>query len=214
MIIHPEEHLKRVGAYLRDCHVLEVGCGDGYRSQQLASFCESLVGIDPDEERIAEAKSLHSAENVRYEVGTVLDLPYADATFGAAVFVLSLHHIPADQMARAIDEALRVTRAEAPIIFIEPGFCGSFFEADSRFLCVDGDERPGKAAAYAAMLAYSGLREVAEFWDETRYTFDSTCDFLQTFEPDRGTEEEIHEFLEEHGHRLTGARRVNVFHRA
>ena len=57
-------------------------------------------------------------------------------------------------MTRAIDEALRVTQAEGPTIFIEPGIRGSFFEADSRFLCVDGDERPGKAAAYAAILEW------------------------------------------------------------
>ena len=61
MVIHPEDHLVRVGSMLRDRRVLEIGCGDGYRSQQLAKFCNHLVGIDPDAASIEEARRSDSS---------------------------------------------------------------------------------------------------------------------------------------------------------
>lgn len=210
MIIHPESHLARVGALLHGLRVLEVGCGDGYRSRQLVDHCAHLVGIDPDAHAIAAAGRIHGHSRIDYAVASAEALPFAADTFGAVLFVLSLHHVPQPAMALAIDEALRVARRGAPIIFIEPGFHGSFFSVDARFGACDGDERLQKALAYAAILAHPGLEEVEEFLDVTRYTFASARDFMDEFRPRGGSCEEIEEVLASHGFELTGERRINV----
>jgi 2-polyprenyl-3-methyl-5-hydroxy-6-metoxy-1,4-benzoquinol methylase len=57
--------------------VLEVGCGDGRLTRQYAPRAESVLGIDPDEEQIALARSAtppELADRVEFEVGEVEDL--------------------------------------------------------------------------------------------------------------------------------------------
>ncbi|MCB1099645.1 MAG: class I SAM-dependent methyltransferase [Verrucomicrobiae bacterium] len=210
MIIHPESHLERVGEYLRDLRVLEVGCGDGFRSKQLVGFCRELVGIDPNAAAVAEACARHGDERIEYLVATAESLPFPAASFGSVVFVLSLHHIPVHQMASAIDEAIRVAVPDAPIIFIEPGFRGLFFEMDEKIGVCDGDERLQKAQAYAAILSHPGLQEVEEFWDTTRYSFTSTEDFADEFELLPRQFAAADAFLTVVGHELDGERRINV----
>jgi 2-polyprenyl-3-methyl-5-hydroxy-6-metoxy-1,4-benzoquinol methylase len=68
---------------LRSCgdfdgaNVLEVGCGDGRLTWLYAPRAESVLGIDPEEESIATARSEtppELAERVRFEVRTAEDL--------------------------------------------------------------------------------------------------------------------------------------------
>jgi 2-polyprenyl-3-methyl-5-hydroxy-6-metoxy-1,4-benzoquinol methylase len=68
---------------LRSCgdftgaNVLEVGCGDGRLTWLYAARAKSVLGIDPEEEEIAAARSAtppELAEHVRFEVGTAEDL--------------------------------------------------------------------------------------------------------------------------------------------
>ena len=58
-------------------NVLEVGCGDGRLTWLYAARAESVLGIDPEEEAIATARSAtppELAERVRFEVGAAEDL--------------------------------------------------------------------------------------------------------------------------------------------
>ena len=210
MIIHPERHIERIGEFLRDLRVLEVGCGDGFRSKQLVKFCRHLVGVDPNSAAITQACEFHGDLRIEFHVAAAEALPFPDSSFGAVLFVLSLHHIPVEQMATAIDEAIRVSVPNAPIIFIEPGFRGSFFEIDEKTGACDGDERLQKAQAYASILSHSGLREIEQFWDVTRYSFSSTDDFVDEFELSPQQFDAADAFLTAEGHRLDGERRINV----
>jgi SAM-dependent methyltransferase len=213
MIIHPEAHLDRLAPHFVEKRVLEIGCGDGFRSVQIARHCGSLVGIDPNGETVEEAQRLNAADNIVYKVGSATELPLPDKSFGTVVFVLSLHHIPEREMPRAIDEAIRVTPPAGTIVFIEPGFRGTFFELDQNFGVCDGDERRVKGLALAAMLGHPGLSEIEEFWDETHYTLESTDDYLAEFSLDRDRLGEIDEELVKVDHKLWAERRVNVFKR-
>ena len=58
-------------------NVLEVGCGDGRLTWLYAARAESVLGIYPEEEAIATARSTtppELAERVRFEVGAAEDL--------------------------------------------------------------------------------------------------------------------------------------------
>lgn len=76
-------------------NALDVGCGGGLLSRQLASCCGSVVGIDPHEPSIIGARSDTREQNVSYVVGDVLDFPFEPGSFDLIVSVAALHHMEA-----------------------------------------------------------------------------------------------------------------------
>lgn len=75
-----------------DARVLEVGCGDGRLTWLYAPRAKSVLGIDPDEELIALARSTtppELADRVRFEVGEAEDLSRT-AVFDVAFLSWSL----------------------------------------------------------------------------------------------------------------------------
>jgi cyclopropane fatty-acyl-phospholipid synthase-like methyltransferase len=72
--------------------VLEIGCGDGRLTWLYAPRAESVLGVDPDEEQIALARSAtppELADRVRFEVGEAEDLSRT-AVFDVAFLSWSL----------------------------------------------------------------------------------------------------------------------------
>lgn len=191
--------------------LLEIGCGNGSRTVQIAERCHDVVALDPDTDSIVQARKERARQNVIYQTGSANRLAFEAQSFDIVFFTLSFHHVPLDQMSSAIDEAVRVVKQDGYIIFLEPFFLGSFFEAEIRFNACDGDERKEKAAAYAAMLGHSGLQEVAELLDETVFKFDGVEDFLRALTPKQNSGNEIETFLEEHRFILNAQRRINIF---
>lgn len=91
--------------------LLDVGCGPGSITLDLASHVGRVEGIDPAEEAIAAAVSAHAGtgvDNVVFRLGDVNDLPYGDATFDVVYAHQVLQHL-ADPVA-ALCEMLRVLR--------------------------------------------------------------------------------------------------------
>lgn len=190
--------------------VLEIGCGGGSRSIKIAALSGSLDAIDPDEKSIASAEVNNAAPNITYSQGHAEHLAFNDKTFDVVIFTLSLHHVAKELMNVAIEEAVRVSKSEGIIVFLEPTHQGSFFESEILFGASDGDERMEKAYAYSVMLSNKHLVEVAEIADETIFKFDSAEDFINTFTPNKNLEG-IQEFLKAHDFILNAHRRINVF---
>src|SRR5215216_3312603 len=94
--------------------VLEVGSGPGRLAVQLAREAPdtTLTGVDISDamvERAARrAAEAGLAERVRFEVGDVSALPFADQEFDRVVSTLSLHHWP--DPARGLAEIYRVLK--------------------------------------------------------------------------------------------------------
>lgn len=191
--------------------VLEVGCGNGSRTVQIAHCCEQIIAIDPDPILLEAATAIHPLLNGEYLVAPAEALPVQDHRVDVVFFTLSLHHVPVEKMHEAIDEAIRVVKREGHIVFFEPTFSGTFFAAEILFDACDGDERREKAAAYVAMLSHTGLREIAERFDETIFSFESTDDFISSMHPKRDTRPDIEEFLAQENFTLHAERRINVF---
>jgi ubiquinone/menaquinone biosynthesis C-methylase UbiE len=191
--------------------VLEIGCGNGSRTIQIAERCREVIATDPNEDLIAQAKAEQSRPNISYNVASADALSFDPHIFDVVFFTLSFHHVPIDRMEKVIDEALRVVAANGHILFLEPAFTGSFFEAEMRFDACDGDERKEKASAYASMLSHQGLVEIAELADETIFTFDGADDFMSSLHPKKGSKMEIDNFLRKHDNVLKADRRINIF---
>lgn len=193
--------------------VLEIGCGNGSRTIQIADRCREVVAIEPDVKLIDTAKSERSKPNISYEVGSADKLAFDPHVFDTIFFTLSFHHVPTTLMTNAVEEALRVVTENGHIIFLEPAFTGSFFEAEIHFDACDGDERKEKATAYATMLSDQRLDEIAELADETIFLFDGVEDFMASLQPKKGTKDEIENYLNGHGFVLKADRRINIFQR-
>jgi ubiquinone/menaquinone biosynthesis C-methylase UbiE len=156
--------------------VLEIGCGDGSLSVQLAGQAERYVAIDPDAEAIGKARSL--ASSVDFRTGTGEALAFADASFDAVLFILSLHH----QDSRiALEEAHRVLTREGWLIVLEPSAEGELqqffhlFHDESQALeKAAGDIRQSRFQ----LLEHHRIDALAEFEsleDLCRYSFDRTA---------------------------------------
>ena len=72
-----EAHVLGQTADFTGTRVLEIGCGDGRLTWLYAPRAASVLGIDPDEEQIALARSAtppELADRVQFEVGEAEDL--------------------------------------------------------------------------------------------------------------------------------------------
>ena len=91
--------------------VLDVGTGPGRVPRLIAAACPTVEveGVDLSPEMIARATSTAkttSTRNLRFQVGDVAALPFADNSVDLVVSTLSLHHW--DDPAAGLDEIVRV----------------------------------------------------------------------------------------------------------
>ncbi len=120
------DHIQRI-VPLAQKHVLEVGSGDGSRTVQIAQSAAKVTAVEPNKEMMTFARTHHQRPNILYLEGVADALPVSDCTHNVVIFTLSFHHVPADRLKMAIEEALRVSTPDGRIIFFEPTFEGSFF---------------------------------------------------------------------------------------
>ena len=89
---------------------VDVGCGNGAFTELLVGRCGALdvQGIDPSEEQLAFARARLARAPATFTRGDAMALPYADASFDAAVMALVIFFVP--EPARGIAEMARVIR--------------------------------------------------------------------------------------------------------
>ena len=78
---------------IANARVLEIGCGDGRLTFRYAPAANSVLAIDSRDEAIAKAKSTlpaDLAEQVRFEVGSALELDQPPASFDVGLLSHSL----------------------------------------------------------------------------------------------------------------------------
>ena len=102
-------------------NVLDVGCGTGDFLRLLAPMVSpgSAVGVDLSETMISEARqrSAENAENLSFRVGSVLELPFPDASFDRILATQLLLHVP-DPL-KALSEMKRILAASGVIAVSE-----------------------------------------------------------------------------------------------
>lgn len=189
--------------------VLEVGCGKGERSGQIASRCRHLIGVDPDQEAVQLA-GRRNISNASFEPGRAENLRFGNERFGIVIFTSSFHHVPIAEMSRAVYEAIATCRRDGIIVFYEPAVeKGSFYEAEVLFGAYDGDESEAKRAAHETIHNHPGLTILEELTDETEYRFRSYGDFVRATNPNRNLGG-IERFLHEHEYVLHAPRLITV----
>jgi len=157
--------------------VLEIGCGKGRMTHDLAKFAGQVFASDPDLAAIKAAQEKIRAEHVQF-LHSPTGIPPLSAPVDMVIYALSLHHVPVKKMPDSLQMAGEKLRPGGTILVLEPGDGGSFNKAKARFGVGSGDEGPLKAAAAAAMRSLPGWQLVQTDHFMTEFLFADETDFL------------------------------------
>ena len=102
----------------RDMYVLELACGTGVLSVQLAGNVKMLEATDFSEKMIEQAKMRPQSSRLHFSVQDATALPYAPETFDAVIISNALHIMPSPK--KALAEIRRVLKLDG--ILIAPTF--------------------------------------------------------------------------------------------
>lgn len=183
--------------------VLEIGCGKGRVTRDLARYADRVIASDPDTTALEAAQNNLTAENVefRHAPDGIPDMPQGSVDL--VIYTLSLHHVPPGQMQDSLRQAGCLLKPGGVILVLEPADGGTFNEAKSRFGVGSGDEGPLKSAALTAMQNLSGwsLSETHQFLTEFHFT--GEADFFASKLPkfdelDSSIQQKIRAFLQQH----------------
>jgi len=94
-IHYQREVLRRIPAGATD--VLDVGCGIGMLTRELAPLAQRVVGIDPHEPSLQLARAETSAPNVEYICDDFLQHPFPTGSFDLIAAITALHHMDIEQ---------------------------------------------------------------------------------------------------------------------
>jgi 2-polyprenyl-3-methyl-5-hydroxy-6-metoxy-1,4-benzoquinol methylase len=105
--------------FIGDHHgrVLEIGCGTGLFTKELARTDNTIVAIDISEALIMKAKARISSANVNFIVGNACETEFKSGSFDFVVGSSSLHHLEVDS---ALKECIRILKSGGGMMFTEP----------------------------------------------------------------------------------------------
>ena len=180
MLLDPDnKYIQTINAHtpLAGKTILEIGCGNGRITQDLADFATRVVATDLNHTTLKQAQLRVTAQNVEFLLTPDGFPDLKEASFDVAIYTLSLHHIPTIRMIDHLEHVGRLLKKAGQIVVIEPGNRGSFLEVKKRFGAGSGDESAEKAAAIRAMKGLTGwtLNLTQQF--DVEFLFSDADDF-------------------------------------
>jgi 2-polyprenyl-6-hydroxyphenyl methylase / 3-demethylubiquinone-9 3-methyltransferase len=88
--------------------VLDIGCGAGFLTNDLATARHRVFGIDLSKESLRIAKESDITKTVDYQIANAYTLPFPDASFETVCAMDVLEHV--EEPLRLIEEAARVLK--------------------------------------------------------------------------------------------------------
>lgn len=95
--------------------ILDVGCGAGFLTNELALAGFDVSGVDLSGESLEVAKRFDKTSSVKYQVANAYELPFENASFDVVCALDFLEHV--DDPARAIKEFSRVLKPGGKFFF-------------------------------------------------------------------------------------------------
>jgi SAM-dependent methyltransferase len=88
--------------------IADIGCGPGHITRFLAERRDDVLGVDLSPAMVAVARRRHP--RLRFEVASMLGLPYADGVWSGVAAMYSIIHLDPDERMRAFAEFARTLR--------------------------------------------------------------------------------------------------------
>jgi ubiquinone/menaquinone biosynthesis C-methylase UbiE len=100
-----------VGKPVEELDLLDVGCGTGNYLNAVKPLVGKCTGLEFNGGMLAQAMDKHADDpNVTLMEGSVLEIPFEDASRDAVIMTQVLHHLTPDTHALALSEIVRVLR--------------------------------------------------------------------------------------------------------
>ncbi|MFK5926793.1 MAG: class I SAM-dependent methyltransferase [Desulfuromusa sp.] len=225
MLLDPDnKYIQAINSHapLAGAIILEIGCGSGRMTRDLAAIAQKIVATDLNADALEKAREQNPIENIEflYTPDSIPDLPRD--FFDIAIYTLSLHHIPEDQMIDHLHHSGSLLKDGGKMVVVEPGSGGSFLEVKKRFGAGSGDESVEKQAAIKAMQNLAGWILSPIYHFDVHFQFTDDIDFLTHKLPnyqEMPAEDifELRSFLKKHttdrGIILTSERHLNLLTR-
>lgn len=134
---------------LANARVLELGCGKAEKTRSLSRAGQVAAIVAMEVDAIQHARNLESSDDpkVSFLHGAAEAIPSPDAAFDIVMMFKSLHHVPLENMDRALTEIHRVLKPGGLAWISEPVFAGEMNEIMRLF----HDEKIVREAAFAAV---------------------------------------------------------------
>jgi SAM-dependent methyltransferase len=143
--------------------VIDVGCGDGGTVRWLAGQGALVTGLDGPQ-MLARARSHPAAAGEAYIEGGAQQLPFADASADFILYQASFHHVPPQEMGRALGECRRVLKEGGRAVFVEPVYRAGAYTEITRLVEEEDDAQKKAYAAITALAALGLAAEAEEFF--------------------------------------------------
>lgn len=129
--------------------ILELGCGKADPSRNIAGAHPDAKIVAAEVDPIQHAQNLASARpsNLAFAGFGAQAIPLDDASIDVVMMFKSLHHVPLQQLDRALSEIHRVLKAGGHAYISEPVFAGQLNE----LLRIFNDEEFVRRAAFEAV---------------------------------------------------------------
>ena len=124
------EHLSRyafAARFARGRRVIDLGCGTGYGSAELARTAETVLALDVSPDAVAHARANYRLPNLQFLQASCADVPFASNSAGLVVAYEVIEHL--DDWPRLIAEANRLLNDAGVFIVSTPN---RLYYADSR----------------------------------------------------------------------------------
>jgi len=202
--------------------LLDVGCGNGRITRQLAERGARAIGVEPDPIQAQENRAAPPMSGLSYIEAPGQALPIDEDSMDGVFFCYSLHHVPTDERDRALAEALRVLRPKSGFLYVLEPMLNGTLEAVYRPF---HDETEVRTLAYDALKRIVGPRfaETRELRYHEFAHYDSFATFVEEavgisysdFSRERVDTPEVKAMFElgrtENGYVFTQHNRVNFY---
>jgi ubiquinone/menaquinone biosynthesis C-methylase UbiE len=147
--ICPESEIYNEALSLNGKRILELGCGKADITRDIACNGQnrSVIALEVDERQHEKNLKIRDLPNVSFEAGGAENIPVDDSSQDIVFMFKSLHHVPEDELGKALQEIHRVLSPEGKAYISEPVYMGDF----NAILSLFHDEKHVRQAAFDAI---------------------------------------------------------------
>lgn len=141
--------------------ILEVGCGTGLLTEEIAKRDVKLYSLDISQELLKRAKERSGNKDIIFFCSSAYELGFADASFDRVIGMSVLHHLDMD---RAWREFYRILKKGGRVAFSEPNMLNPHIFAERHFFRERFHNSPDETAfvrfALKRQMKGLGFREI------------------------------------------------------